>query len=373
MSKFVRTFGVSAISTLIIWAGVALGLGFSGLFAVIVLTVLEITFSFDNAVVNAKLLSKLSPWWQSVFMTVGIFIAVFVVRFFLPVLIVSITSGLGIGDVVNLAFQNPELYGQKLAKAGPSIDAFGGMFLLMIFAEFFMDELKDIHWIKWLEQRLTVLGRYDNVGIFILVLLTVFVGSTINGTADERIMVIAAGICGVALHIGLDIFGAIVEEGQDEADPDVSAPSARHRAQTVGLVGAAAFVMFLRLEVLDASFSFDGVIGAFAIASSVVLIMAGLGAGALWVRSLTVHFVRAGTLDKYVYLEHGAHWAIGALGLVMIGKLYGIDPPEWITGSLGLIFIALAVWSSIRFRRKTSPAPMIEEELEAEPATLPLS
>ena len=103
------------------------------------------------------------------------------------------------------------------------------------------------------------------------------------------------------------------------------------------------------LQVLDASFSLDGVIGAFAITSSVVLIMAGLGAGAVWVRSMTVHLVRTNALNKYVYLEHGAHWAIAFLGAMMWLKLYHIEPPEWIVGTLGLGFILLAILWSQRF------------------------
>jgi hypothetical protein len=118
----------------------------------------------------------------------------------------------------------------------------------------------------------------------------------------------------------------------------------------------AAFASFMYLQVLDASFSFDGVIGAFAITSSVLLIMAGLGAGALWVRSLTVYLVRTGTLAKYRYLEHGAHWAILALGVVMLAKLYHIELPEWMTGSLGLVFIVLAVVSSVVEKRRESRA-----------------
>ena len=111
--------------------------------------------------------------------------------------------------------------------------------------------------------------------------------------------------------------------------------------------GWAAFASLMYLEVLDASFSFDGVIGAFAITSSVVLIVAGLGAGAIWVRSLTVYLLRTGTLSKYKYLENGAHWAIMALGMMMIAKLFNIELPEWATGGLGLIFISLAITSSV--------------------------
>jgi hypothetical protein len=154
---------------------------------------------------------------------------------------------------------------------------------------------------------------------------------------DSRTAVLVASVLGVLLHSGLELMGKIFEKNQKS--------SVTHQ------VGWAAFASFMYLEVLDASFSFDGVIGAFAITSSVLLIVAGLGAGALWVRSLTVYLMKAGTLNKYRYLEHGAHWAILALGVVMIMKLYHIELPEWLTGSLGLIFILTAVASSILEKR----------------------
>ncbi len=92
--------------------------------------------------------------------------------------------------------------------------------------------------------------------------------------------------------------------------------------------------MFLYLEVLDASFSFDGVIGAFAITNDIVLMALGLGIGAMYVRSLTVYLVRQGTLDDYVYLEHGAHYAIGALAVILMVTIqYQIN--EVITGLVG--------------------------------------
>ncbi len=406
MTNAVRTFGFSALATVAIWAAVAWGLGFTGLLMAMILTVLEITFSFDNAVVNAKLLGSMSPWWQRFFMTVGILVAVFVVRFALPVVIVALTSGLSFTEVLHLAFQQPDVYGEELAKAGPAIDSFGGMFLLMIAFGFFLDAAKALHWLSPIEKRLTFLGKYDNIGPLVLLLGLAVISMTVPESTQERLTILAAGVLGIVLHIGLDVFGSIVDgDEDDEADEqevkwiDVWVPAGegvrkRHEAwydptrhgyvvvheeedepvadvaaafeagpkQTTqrpviarnvkALVGVAAFVMFLRLEILDASFSFDGVIGAFAISNSVIIIMAGLGAGALWVRSLTVHLVRTGTLAKYIYLEHGAHWAIGALGGVMILKLYHVELPEWVTGSIGLVFIALAVWSSVRHRNQ---------------------
>jgi hypothetical protein len=121
-------------------------------------------------------------------------------------------------------------------------------------------------------------------------------------------------------------------------------------------VGMAAFISFMYLQLLDASFSLDGVIGAFAITSSVVLIAAGLGAGAVWVRSMTIHMVRAGTLAKYKFLEHGAHWAIACLGTIMLLRLYGVELPEWATGSVGLIFVAFSISASIKRKQDSKTA-----------------
>ena len=333
-------YGPSAVITVLAWATVGSFGGWVQLLTVMILTALEVTFSFDNAIVNSKLIQRLSPGWQRAFMTVGILVAVFVVRFALPIFIVQLTAGLGFGAVVDLAVHQPLLYQQHLTAAGPTIDAFGGVFLLMIGVSYFLDDEKDVHWIGWLESRLAPLGRFDNVPIFVMLCVAVIAFFTVDPA--ERGAVLAAAAIGVALHVGLDLFGAVFDS-DDEDEPA--------RGKLTTLVGAAAAVMFVRLEVLDASFSFDGVIGAFAITTSVLVIMAGLGAGAMWVRSMTVHLVRTGTLAKYEFLEHGAHWAILFLGGVMIAKLYGIDLPEWATGSLGIVFIGAALATSIAARR----------------------
>ena len=100
--------------------------------------------------------------------------------------------------------------------------------------------------------------------------------------------------------------------GGDEERCPAGGPNGATRASVLA-TGKAAFALFCYLEVLDASFSFDGVIGAFAISTDILVIAAGLGIGALFIRSLTVWLVRQGTLDEYVFLEHGAHYALGAL------------------------------------------------------------
>lgn len=331
-----RTFTPALISTILVWIMVGVGVGWAGLLAVIVLTFLEMTFSFDNAVVNSKLLVSMSLWWQRAFLTVGILIAVFAVRFALPVVLVAAVTGLGFGSVVQLALDNPAQYEIALVSASPVIYSFGGVFLLLISLAFFLDQDKDVHWVAALEKRLAMLGRLDNVGVFVVVIIALALAWTAPGDATLRLSILIAAMCGVALHVGLGLFGAVAGDG----------------ATTKHLVGFAALVMFIRLEVLDASFSFDGLVGAFAVTTNVILVLAGLACGAFWVRSLTVYMVRVGSLNKYQYLAHGAHTAIGALGLVMLLKLYHVELSQWVVGPLGLVFVALAIWSSLRERRR---------------------
>lgn len=343
-ASLLRTYAFAIVTTLLIWALVTWQGGFEDTVLVVTLTVLEVTFSFDNAIVNSRLLKHLSPFWQLMFMTVGILVAVFIVRFALPVFIVQLTAGLGFTEVINLALHHADVYATELTKAVPVISAFGGTFLVMIGISYFFDEEKDVHWIGWLERRLAPLGRFDNITTFLMVVAGIVMYFTVPDDAAVRASVLVASVAGVALHMGLDLLSSILE------------PEDKNKV----LVGLAAFVMFIRLEVLDASFSFDGVIGAFAITKAVLIIMAGLGAGAMWVRAMTVHLLRAGTLAKYKYLEHGAMWAILFLGFVMIAKLYGVELPEWATGSIGVVFIGIAVGTSVIAQRREQKNPQDE-------------
>lgn len=334
-----RIYWFAGSATLLIWILVGWELGLAALFTTVVLTLLETTFSADNAVVNSKVLVTMSPFWQRLFMTVGIFIAVFVVRFALPIFIVIATAGLGFSEVLNLALNHPEEYAHELEESGPVINAFGGTFLLMIALSYFIDYQKQTHWLGFLERYLGKLGRFDNLTVFVMLLASIVVYFTVDPSLHATVLI--ASIAAMALHIGLQLVSAAM--GGHE----------KH-SKTLHKVGIAAFAAFMYLEVLDASFSLDGVIGAFALTNSVVIIMAGLGAGAVWVRAMTIHLVRTNALQKYIFLEHGAHWAIAFLGSVMMLELYHVEIPEWIVGSLGIVFITAAIWWSIRHSKKST-------------------
>jgi hypothetical protein len=331
-----RIFAISGFLTALLGAVMFYYGGLELLWLYVILVLLEVTFSFDNAVINSKILIRLSPMWQTLFLTVGIFFAVFVVRFLFPILIVMLTTGLGGAHVIDLALNHPDEYAHELERAGPSIEAFGGTFLLMIGLYYFVDRQKDVHWIRHIEVPLSKAGRVRFLKLITMLAAAAAMYFTVEPEVKQAVLI--SSLLGIALHVGLESVSSFFEKRQPETGKS---------KKIVQQVGWAAFASFMYLQVLDASFSLDGVIGAFAITDMVLLIMAGLGAGALWVRSLTVYLVRNGTLAKYRYLEHGAHWAILALGLVMILKLYHVELPEFVTGSLGLVFIVIAITSSI--------------------------
>ncbi|MFD9240682.1 DUF475 domain-containing protein [Streptomyces sp. NPDC059556] len=358
-----KTFGWSfAITALGLVAAVLYG-GWEAFGIVAILCVLEISLSFDNAVVNAGILKKMNAFWQKIFLTVGVLIAVFGMRLVFPVVIVAISAKIGPIEAVDLALNDADRYEQLVTDAHPSIAAFGGMFLLMIFLEFIFED-RDIKWLGWLERPLAKLGKIDMLSVCIALVVLAVSAMTFATQAhqhgglhvDKAATVLLSGVFGLITYLvvgGLSGFfeNKLEEEEEREHEAEEEAKRSGKKVGVVQLAGKAAFFMFLYLEVLDASFSFDGVIGAFAITNDIVLMSLGLGIGAMYVRSLTVYLVRQGTLDDYVYLEHGAHYAIGALAVIlMVSIRYQI--PEVVTGLIGVILIAWSFWSSVRRNRR---------------------
>ncbi|GAA0281980.1 DUF475 domain-containing protein [Streptomyces polychromogenes] len=358
-----KTFGWSfAVTALGLVAAVFYG-GWTAFGIVAILSILEISLSFDNAVVNAGILKKMNAFWQKIFLTVGVLIAVFGMRLVFPVVIVAISAKIGPIDAVDLAMTDKEMYKQLVTDAHPSIAAFGGMFLLMIFLDFIFED-RDIKWLAWLERPLAKLGKIDMLSACIALIVLVITSMTFATQAhqhggahvDKAQTVLVSGILGLITYMivgGLSGYfeNKLEEEEEAEHEAEEAAKKSGKPVSAVAMAGKAAFFMFLYLEVLDASFSFDGVIGAFAITNDIVLMALGLGIGAMYVRSLTVYLVRQGTLDDYVYLEHGAHYAIGALAVILLVTIqYEIN--EVITGLVGVVLIAWSFWSSVRRNKR---------------------
>ncbi|WP_437032613.1 DUF475 domain-containing protein [Streptomyces sp. enrichment culture] len=359
----VKTFRWAfAVTALGLAAGVLYD-GWTALGIVAILSVLEVSLSFDNAVINAGILKRMSAFWQKIFLTVGIVIAVFGMRLVFPVVIVAVSARLSPWSAVHLALTDKDRYQELVTDAHPSIAAFGGMFLMMIFLDFVFED-REIKWLGWLERPLARLGRIDMLSVCIALIVLLVSATTFGahahqhgGThADKAETVLLAGIGGLITYLvvgGLSGFFEQRLEDEEEREQEAEQDARRTGGASgspVKLAGKAAFFMFLYLEVLDASFSFDGVIGAFAITNDIVLMALGLGIGAMYVRSLTVYLVRQGTLDDYVYLEHGAHYAIGALSLILLITIeYEIN--EIVTGLVGVVLIGASFWSSVRRNR----------------------
>ena len=341
--------------------------GWQALFLVLILGILEVSLSFDNAVINATVLRRMSEFWQKIFLTIGIIIAVFGMRLLFPLVIVWAASGLGPVAAIDLALNPPPndaayfddgrpSYETLLTDAHPQIAAFGGMFLLMLFLGFIFED-REITWLSWLEKPLAKIGRLDQLSVVVASIILVLTAEFL--AEDDKIStVMVAGVLGMVTYIAVNGLGElfhIEEEGEGEEGADAvegATASSGGPTQLAKATGKAGFFLFLYLEVLDASFSFDGVIGAFAITADPIIIALGLGfIGAMFVRSITVFLVRKGTLSDYVYLEHGAHWAIGALAIILMVSI-GVHINEIITGLVGVFFIGAAFISSVMRNRK---------------------
>ena len=303
---------------------------------ILVLGVLEVSLSFDNAVVNATVLRDMDAKWRRRFLTWGIAIAVFGMRIIFPVAIVAIAASLGPVEAIRLAATDPETYQRLIESAHIGISGFGGAFLALVGLKFFFDSDKEVHWIGVVEKQLSKLSSVTAAEIAVL-LAGMWAISTRLPAEDANTFLIA-GIAGILTFIGVEAIGELLEGEEDEL---------------TGTVVRSGLASFLYLEVLDASFSFDGVIGAFALSNNIFIIALGLGIGAMFVRSMTVMLVDKGTLSEYRYLEHGAFWAIIALAVIMlITAIPGVEIPETVTGLIGAVLIGASFWWSVRHNRK---------------------
>ncbi|OGL37621.1 hypothetical protein A3E49_02810 [Candidatus Saccharibacteria bacterium RIFCSPHIGHO2_12_FULL_49_19] len=309
-------------------------IAFSGWYALLPVTALaliEIIFSFENAVINSQVLSTMRRLWRIVFLTVGILVAVFLVRAILPLVLVSTTIDESLSYVWDLALHNPEQYAIELEEAYPVIAAFGGVFLLMVGLRFF-GEKRSVRWLNGLE---APLGEFNQPWWVSVVgaLFAVSIIYTVLAPGDVKLAL--AGALGGATFLAVKLISQLLIGRESKSD---------HRTHRHGLS------QFLYLELLDASFSFDSVIAAFAITKDIVLIIAGLAIGAVFVRSMTLQLLREGTLREYRYLVHGAHYAILALATLLLAGIK-FDIPEAVAGVIGILIIATAFEASRRHNK----------------------
>ncbi|RJO77604.1 DUF475 domain-containing protein [Nocardia panacis] len=347
---FVRVFGLSFGVTVVALLAALIYGGPQALVLAAILGVLEVSLSFDNAVVNAGVLQRMTPKWQRLFLTAGVLIAVFGMRLLFPLLVVAIGAHIDPIKALDLALNPPAdgaayfadgrpSYVTLLNEANPKIATFGGMFLLLLFLNFVCAE-RETPWLSWLEKPLARVGKFPMFTV-VVALMVLVVTAGLIAPDPKADVVMVAGALGMVTYFVVDGLGNYFDNEESNGP-----------ARATVVTGRAAFFLFLYLEVLDASFSFDGVIGSFAITADPIIIALGLGLiGAMFVRSITVYLVRKGTLSEYVYLEHGAHWAIGALAFVLLYST-GNHTDEITTGLIGVVIIAAAFATSIVHNRR---------------------
>lgn len=338
--NIIKKYFISSILSAIIGLILAAVIGFeyggsptailNALFITAILAILEISLSFDNAIVNAVVLEKMTPLWRHRFLTWGMLIAVFGMRLIFPLLIVTLFAGISPWAALKMAAFDPQQYAIIMLQSHLEVAAFGGAFLMMVALKYFYDENKEEHWIQWIEVPASYLGKVEAIEIGITLCFLIGISKSLEDAEQMRFLL--SGLAGLITFIAVDGIGSWLEMSED-AIHDIQKASAG---------------MFIYLEVLDASFSFDGVVGAFAITNNLFIIMIGLSVGAFFVRSLTIYFVEEKTLSKYAYLEHGAFYAIGMLATMMLFDVF-LHIPEWVTGLVGAVFILASFYWSLRF------------------------
>lgn len=308
---------------------------FQTLLTVLLLCVLEISLSFDNAIVNATVIRKMDPVWQKRFLFWGMLIAVFGMRLLFPVLIVASVGNLSLVEATMLAIQKPDLYSQMMLESHLSVSSFGGGFLLMVALNFFMNDMKEHHWLGPIEKVFSYLARFKSAEVIIA--LVVFLTIYANLDFESQATFIKSALYGVLTFL--------LVHGISEILGDEKLLTVKWLSSGLGL--------FLYLEVLDASFSFDGVVGAFAITTQLYEIIIGLGVGAFFVRGLTLYLVKEHKLEQFEFLEHGAFYALLLLALFMLLDHF-FHFPEYVTALSGASVLGLSVYSSIKEKKRKS-------------------
>ena len=320
------------------------------------LTILELSLSFDNAVVNALILVNMPPIWRKRFLTWGMLIAVFGVRLIFPILIVFATTDLSFIESFSLAINNPAEYEKVIMASHHIVMAFGGVFLLMIFLSFLFNENKDVHWIASIERYASRWASIGDLKILIAILTVAVIGFYAPSeilidnviTKIDKADIVLPMIYGILLFLCIEFLRGILEDDgmkHDSKDMETEREKIEHVANSKLAKGGLA--SFIYLELIDMSFSFDGVLGAFAVSQNIIIIMLGLGAGAFAVRNLTILMVDRGTVAEYKYLEHGAMWSIGLLATSMIVQIF-VHLHHGLIIAFAIIPIAIAFYHSVK-------------------------
>ena len=298
---------------------------------VIGLVVFEVVNSVDNAVVNATVLKTMSVLWRKRFLLIGIITSVFLVRFLLPLLIVWISvPTMSVSDIF-LAFSGQsDIAAKAIELQKPIILMFGGVFLLYLY----------FHWLFLEKKEPLFIERYlkEKHGVWFFAFAAISLVVIMYLARANPMVMLAAAIGSATFFI---LYG--LKETAESSERNMMAGSSE----------LSDLSKFVYLEVLDTTFSFDGVVGAFAFTINLLFILIGLGIGAIVVRELTIKGID--TIGKYKYLKNGALSSIGFLGLFMLVESFGIELPSYIPTTITFIVIGIAFYKSRQLIKSIQP------------------
>jgi uncharacterized protein len=291
---------------------------------VIGLIVFEVVNSVDNAIVNASVLKTMSLVWRKRFLLIGIITSVFLVRFLLPLVIVWISvPTLSAPDLFLAFLGKSDVAAQAIELQKPVILMFGGVFLLFLY----------FHWLFLEKKEPLYIERFlkEKHGVWFFAFVAIFLVVVMYLARSNPIVMLAAAIGSATFFI---VYG--LRQTAEESE----------RNMVAGSSGISDLSKFVYLEILDTTFSFDGVIGAFAFTINLLLILIGIGIGAIVVRQLTIKGID--TIAKYKYLKNGALTSIGFLGLFMLIESFHVELPSWVPIVITLLLIGVAFYMSRR-------------------------
>jgi hypothetical protein len=306
------------------------------LLTVMGLVLFETITSIDNAVINADVLSKMSQRARRWFLIWGLLIAVFFVRGLLPWLIVWVANPtLGPIEALTATFSSDPAIVKALETSKPILLAGGGIFLLFLFLHWLFIEPK--HFGLAAEKVVQNFSIWFFAIVSILLALIVWFAIQIN-----PLMAFGAVVGSTAFFI--------THGFKENAE-------AQEQKLLSGNSNMSDLSKILYLEVIDATFSIDGVIGAFAFTMSVPLILIGNGIGAFVVRELTIHNIE--NVKKYKYLKNGAMYSIFALGIIMLLDAFGWHIPQWVSPIITFGVIGFFFWKSWKEVKKEEKATAV--------------
>lgn len=290
------------------------------------LCLFETITSVDNAIINAEVLGTMGKKAQRIFLVWGLLLAVFVVRGFLPWLIVWVAAPeLGLWGSLTATFSSDPAVHTAVERSAPILLAGGGTFLVFLF----------FHWLFLEPKNYGLIGEqfFHRQGVWFFAVVSILLSFIVwNAISPDPMMAFGAVVGSTAFFITHGF-----KENAEKSEKELMKE------------GLSDWSKIFYLEVIDATFSIDSVLGAFAFTLSVPLIFLGNGLGALVVRQLTMGNIQR--VKEYPFLKNGAMYSILLLGVIMLLDAFGFHIPSWISPVTTFAVIGWFFWKSVAAKK----------------------